>query len=129
VYLGYAPAATLKLRTKASYGAKSSLKNSLSYAWNAGAGLAISPETLDRPQIQLTATRTGNYESKVTLAVTDGNGCSNEKEFKIRVIDARCSQNKILVCKGKNSSASTVCVSPKEVNALLVKGGSLGSCQ
>lgn len=129
VYLGYAPAATLLLKAKASYTAKSASKNSFSYFWSAGPDLAIAPETTGQPQVKITATGAGNYESTVTLAVIDGKGCSDEKEFNIHVIDARCERNKVLVCKGRNATGSTVCVSQKEPAALLAKGGSLGRCR
>lgn len=129
IYPGYNPAATLQLKAKASYASKSTLKSKFSYFWSVESDLAIAPESEGKSWIQLSATGNGNYESTVTLQAMDENGCSGEKEFKIRVIDARCANNKVLVCKGKKASASTLCVSQKEVPGLLAKGGSLGKCE
>lgn len=128
VYLGYKPATVLFLKAKAYYDAKPASKNTFSYYWSAGPNLEIAPQTVRKQEIQVTATGTGNYESKVKLTVIDESGCSSEKEYKIQVIDARCGRNKVLVCKEKNSKRSTVCVSQKEASVLLAKGGSLGNC-
>lgn len=108
VYLGYAPAASLTLTTKASGGT-----GLYKYQWSNGA---------TTPSIKVAPNKNSIY----AVIVTDSKGCKTICLKGICVVDARCGSknDKVVVChKGK-----ATCVANKDVQGHLDHGDKLGGC-
>jgi hypothetical protein len=105
IYLGYGPDC-INLRAKASGG------NPLySYAW--------SPGSKTSADIKVCPSATKLY----TVTVTDASGNIASDQISVTVIDARCDNNKILVCH----NGKKLCVDRHAVEAHLKHGDELGA--
>ena len=115
VYIGYAPASSIKLTANASGGTPP-----YTYTWSTGSHTS---------SITVSPTVTTTY----TVTVTDANGCSGTASKTIFVVDVRCGNklDKVQVCQvppGNPSNAHGICISPNAVSAHLNKGSYLGAC-
>lgn len=115
VYLGYGPAECTDLSASAMYGTEP-----YTYLWSTG-------ETSETITVCPSATTT------YTVTVTDADGCSDEAEVTVDVIDVRCGKkmNKVEICHippGNPDNPQTLCLSPNAVPAHLAHGDYLGSC-
>jgi hypothetical protein len=71
---------------------------------------------------------------KVTLSVTDANGCACSSSFYVFAEDARCwagnsTIQKVTICHRSNTSCATICVDESAVSAHLAHGDVLGACR
>jgi hypothetical protein len=112
VYLGYAPASSIKLKALASGGA-----SGFSYLWNTG---ATSQTITVSPVVPTT----------YTVTVTDDAGCNITTSRFVNVADVRCGTNKVVICKtsGSPPAQQTLCVSKSQAEDLLEHGAHLGAC-
>jgi len=118
VYYGYAPMSCVTLMGSATSGT-----SPYSYQWSNGDATA---ESTVCPQTS----------TDYTLTVTDVNGCSDDDEVSVCVIDVIChagnsGNEKVEIChtpKGNPGNAHTLCVNADAVPAHLAHGCSLGSC-
>lgn len=88
------------------------------YSWSPATGLstAVGAETLFSP------TAAGSYT--FTATATNAYGCSAAVSVTITVIDARCDNNKVVMChQGK-----LICINPESVQDHLGHGCRLGAC-
>jgi hypothetical protein len=72
--------------------------------------------------------------ARVTLDVTDANGCTTQCSFTVFAEDARCwagnsSIQKVTICHRSNSTCATICVDESAVSAHLAHGDVLGACR
>ncbi|MET4074347.1 HYR domain-containing protein [Hymenobacter sp. UYCo722] len=105
------------------YGSQSATltaKGGVSYAWSPASGL--SSTTVANPVFTATTAGTFTY----TVTATSQYGCTATKTVTLRVVDARCDKNKVVVCHNGHE----ICISPNAVPAHL--GGhpddQLGAC-
>jgi uncharacterized lipoprotein YddW (UPF0748 family) len=120
IALGYGPqSVTLTAADGAAGGA------STSFSWSPAAGLSTS----DGSATTFAPTAAGSFA--FTAQGISENGCVGAATVTIPVIDARCENDKVLVCQktgsGKNP-ATQLCIAPNAVAAHLNKGDSLGAC-
>ncbi len=98
---------------------------SMNYSWRPSIGLSSinTASTIFKP------VSAGTYT--FTVLATNKFGCTAESSVSITVIDARCENDKVLVCKGTGSSSNPytqICVAANAVPAHLKNGGILGAC-
>ena len=94
------------------------------FAWIPAAGLSASGA-------QASFVPTGPGTFAFTAQAISANGCPAVATVTVPVIDARCGDGKVAVCRkpGKeNGNGGAVCVAPSAVPAFLRKGETLGSC-
>ena len=112
------------------YGAQSLTLNatdavsSTSFAWTPAAGLSASGAVASFAP-------TGPGTFAFTAQAISANGCPALATVTVPVIDARCGDGKVAVCRkpgSDNAIGGTVCVAPAAVPAFLRKGETLGSC-
>ena len=118
ITLGYGPqTATLN----ASDAAPASISN---FAWTPGDGLSAT----NGASVQFIPTAAGTFAFKVKAV--NQNGCTAEATVSVPVVDARCQNDKVLVCKtkGGGNGSTQVCVSPNAVPAHLSTGATVGAC-
>jgi uncharacterized lipoprotein YddW (UPF0748 family) len=124
------PASTIAL----GYGAQSVTLTAVDRAaGGAGTGFSWSPagglSTATGATTAFAPAAAGVYT--FTAQGMNGNGCVGAATVTIPVIDARCDNDKVLVCQKTGSAknpAQQLCISPNAVAAHLSKGDSLGSC-
>jgi hypothetical protein len=99
------------------------------YSWTPSKGISNSTS----PKIVVNPTVTTTY----TVTLTDVNKCVRKGTVTIKVVDVRCqsgcnsTETKVILCQpssGGCSGGANVCVIEKDVEKLLSKGYSLGSC-
>ena len=120
IILGYG---AQSLTLTASDAAPGSLSN---FAWSPSEGLSSASGAVT----QFTPATAGIFA--FTVQAFNQNGCSAASTVTIAVIDARCEDDKVLVCKanaGAKHHSRQHCVSPNSVSAHLRNGASLGSCE
>ena len=94
------------------------------FAWIPAAGLSASGA-------QASFVPTGPGTFAFTAQAISANGCPAVATVTVPVIDARCGDGKVAVCRkpGKeNGNGGAVCVAPSAVPAFLRKGETLGNC-
>jgi hypothetical protein len=110
IYIGYGPT-SLNIAAMPTGGSPA-----YTYQWSNGANgksINVNPNT------------PGEHQFKVT--VTDSKGFSKEVIHKIKVIDVRCGNNKVLVYQAENKAG--LCVKSSEVASLLATGHYLGNAE
>ncbi|MCC2956333.1 family 10 glycosylhydrolase [Massilia sp. IC2-477] len=98
---------------------------SSSFTWSPAGGLSTS----SGPVTTFAPTAAGSFS--FTAQAASPESCFAQASATVNVIDARCGNDKVLVCHktGSKSNPSTqVCVSPNAVPAHLKKGSVLGAC-
>ncbi len=118
IALGYGPQS---VQLSASDAAGSS-----TFTWSPAGGLS----TASGPVTTFAPTGVGSFS--FTAQAASPESCFAQASTTVKVIDARCGNDKVLVCHktGSNSNPSNqVCVSPNAVPAHLKKGSVLGACQ
>ncbi|GAB3877109.1 hypothetical protein GCM10028824_36390 [Hymenobacter segetis] len=92
----------------------------VSYAWSPAAGL--SSTKLANPVFTATTAGTFTY----TVTATNQYGCTATATVTLRVVDARCDKDKVVVCHNGHE----ICISPNAVPAHLTghAGDQLGAC-
>ena len=92
----------------------------VSYAWSPAKGL--SNTTVANPVFTATTAGTFTY----TVTATNVYGCTATKTVTLRVVDARCDKDKVVVCHNGHE----ICISPNAVPAHLGghAGDQLGAC-
>lgn len=96
-----------------------------SFAWSPAEGLSSAAGAVT----QFVPTAAGTFT--FSAQALNQNGCSAASAVTIEVVDARCGEGKVAVCKPRGSEehpASQLCVSKAAVPAFLRKGALLGSC-
>jgi hypothetical protein len=106
------------------YGSQSATltaKGGVSYVWSPAAGL--SSTTVANPVFTATTAGTFTY----TVTATNEFGCTATKSVTLRVVDARCDKDKVVVCHNGHE----ICISPNAVPAHLTghAGDQLGACE
>ena len=90
------------------------------YKWSTGettASIVVSPAVV------------GMHHYSVT--VTDDNGCTANASKTVYVVDLRCGNNKVSICKvppDNPANANTICISKNAVAVQLSSGSYLGNC-
>jgi hypothetical protein len=110
VYIGYAPASSIKLSAQASGG-----NGNYSYLWSNGARTA---------SITVSPLVTTTY----SVVVKDGSGCASPSVSKtIKTVDIRCGAKNDMatIC----ANGKTTCVKSNNLNAQLNNGAYLGACK
>lgn len=105
--------------------ASNSVDGTTSYSWSPVADLSSS----NSASTTFTPSAAGSYT--FTVLATNEYGCTATASVTITVIDARCDNNKVVVCKKTGSSSnpsSQICVASDAVSAHLRSGGTLGAC-
>jgi hypothetical protein len=95
-----------------------------SFAWTPAAGLSAAGAVAN-----FAPSGAGTFT--FTAQAISENGCPAVAPVTVPVIDARCGDGKVAVCRkpGKDGgNGGTVCVAPDAVPAFLRKGEALGSC-
>ena len=92
----------------------------VSYVWSPAKGL--SSTTVANPVFTATTAGTFTY----TVTATNQYGCTATKTVTLRVVDARCDKDKVVVCHNGHE----ICISPNAVPAHLSghAGDQLGAC-
>ena len=121
IALGYgAQSVTLEVADSAANG------GATSFSWSPAAGLSSANGAVT----SFTPSAAGLFT--FTAQAMSENGCPAAATVTIPVIDARCENDKVLVCNktgsGRNPSAQ-LCISPNAVAAHLRKGDTLGACE
>lgn len=112
IYLGYG-AQSVTLTVNAAGGTPG-----YTYSWSNGAATASTT---------VSPTSTTTY----TVVVTDANGCTYTASKTIKVVDARCGNNKVTIChipSGNNNNPQSICVSVNAVPAHLSHDCYVGPC-
>lgn len=97
----------------------------ISYVWSPAEGLSGS----NAASTTFTPISAGTYTFSVLA--TNEFGCTATDSVNIVVIDARCDNDKVAICKKTESNSNPsaqICVSPDAVPAHLRNGGTLGVC-
>ena len=119
ITLGYGPqAATLNATDSAA-------SSTSTFAWTPGDGLSAT----NGASVRYVPTAAGTFAFKVSAI--NQNGCSAEATVSVPVVDARCENDKVMLCKTTGSStnpATQLCVSANAVPAHLRSGATLGAC-
>jgi len=94
------------------------------YSWSPAPGLS----NINTASTIFTPTSTGNYV--LLVEAINEFGCTNTSSATITVIDVRCANDKVIVCKKpkKNETQNQLCISRNAVPAHLQNGGTLGEC-
>ena len=94
------------------------------YNWSPAPGLSNTNTAITT----FTPTSTGNYTFFVEA--TNEFGCSATSSVAITVIDVRCGNGKVTVCKKpkKNETQGALCIASSAVPSHLQNGGTLGDC-
>ena len=105
------------------YGSQSATltaKGGVSYSWSPASGL--NSTTVANPVFTATTAGTFTY----TVTATNVYGCTATKTVTLRVVDARCDKDKVVVCHNGHE----ICISPNAVPAHLGghAGDQLGAC-
>ncbi|HXI00063.1 MAG TPA: family 10 glycosylhydrolase [Sphingobacteriaceae bacterium] len=103
----------------------STTSNGTTYSWSPATGLS----STNTANTTFTPTAAGTYT--FTVVATNEFGCSATEIVTITVIDARCENDKVLVCKttgSKSNPSNQICISANAVPAHLKNGGILGAC-
>jgi uncharacterized lipoprotein YddW (UPF0748 family) len=98
---------------------------STAFSWSPAAGLS----TAQGATTSFAPTAAGSFA--FTAQGINENGCVGAATVTIPVIDARCGNDKVLVCEKTGSAknpARQLCISPNAVAAHLDKGDSIGAC-
>ena len=111
IYIGYGPS-SLTLQVQVTGG-----QAPYQYSWTNGS-------TQDRITVAPSTAGTQAY----TVTVKDALGCQATAQVIVKVIDVRCENSKVLVCKDEPVTQTTSCVPVQEVENLLNNGYLLGSC-
>ncbi len=111
IYLGYG-ATSLTLNAQAEGGLAP-----YQYSWSNGS-----------KNSSLTVSPTYGGKHIYTVKVTDALGCVATVQVIVKVIDIRCEDNKILVCRNEPITQTTSCVTRPEAENLLNQGYLLGPC-
>ncbi|MFL6673777.1 MAG: family 10 glycosylhydrolase [Massilia sp.] len=96
-----------------------------SFTWSPADGLSAASGATT------TFAPTGAGTFAFTAQAVNENGCVGAAKVTLQVIDARCENDKVLVCNktGSHDNSSTrLCISPNAVAAHLRKGDTLGAC-
>jgi len=72
--------------------------------------------------------------ARVTVTVTDADGCTTSCSFVVYAEDARCfagnsNIQKVTICHRNGSSCNTICIDSSAVNAHLAHGDVIGTCR
>lgn len=95
------------------------------FAWSPAGGLSSTSGAVTI----FTPTAAGSFS--ITAQAASPESCFAQASTTVNVIDARCGENKVMVCNRTGSHSNTgtqVCVSPNAVPAFLRKGSVLGAC-
>ncbi|MGZ8544993.1 MAG: T9SS type A sorting domain-containing protein, partial [Flavisolibacter sp.] len=111
IYLGFG-SASLTLQAQVIGG-----QAPFSYSWSNGS---------NKNSLIVTPSFGGVHHYSVT--VTDALGCMATINVMVKVIDVRCDNSKILVCKNEPVTQATLCVTRQEAENLLTQGYGLGPC-
>ncbi len=98
---------------------------SSTFTWSPAAGLSTATGAVTT----FTPTAAGSFS--FTAQAASPESCFAQATATVNVIDARCGEDKVMVCNktGSQGNPSTqVCVSPNAVPAFLKKGSALGAC-
>mgnify|MGYP001186058828 CR=1 FL=1 len=118
IYLGYGPSTLLLVAIPSCGNLLPGEK--YHYQWSNG---SVLPVTAVHPSVP------GSYVYSVTI--TDSYGCTATASVQVTVVDIRCGNNKVKVCRVPVSNTgdhTTVCVNKLLVPALLYSGSYLGAC-
>lgn len=112
-YLGYVPMECVTLTATGTF-----INDPLStIIWSNGASGA---------SISVCPTQTTTY----TVTVTDQYGCTYTDDITVCVVDVRCQNGKVSMCKNPGNSGNwvNICVAPSAVEGQLQSGAMLGAC-
>ncbi|MGZ5135704.1 MAG: kelch repeat-containing protein, partial [Flavitalea sp.] len=115
IYLGYGPS-SLTLQANVSGGQL----GTYTYLWSTG---ATSSSLVVNPSVP------GSYVYSVVI--NDNRGCTGTASITIKVVDVRCGNNKVIICRvppGNPGNRKTLCVNGNAVSAHLKNGSFLGDC-
>jgi uncharacterized delta-60 repeat protein len=116
VYIGYAPASSLRLSAVANTGTPP-----YTYLWSTGQttqSIVVSP----------------NAATDYWVTVSDGAGCSKTVTTSVKVVDVRCGNKlgNVLICQvtpGNSGKTKSACINANAVASLLSNGSYLGNCR
>jgi hypothetical protein len=117
VYVGYAPASSIRLTSVAGPGS-----TIIAYEWRDGSKVVSNSATAVVSPVVATT---------YTLTVTNIYGCQASVSRTINVVDVRAGlkADKVLVCHKPNAQANTLEIAREAVAAHLAHGDKLGGCQ